>query len=92
MAVNQDKAEHIYINGPLGIYKVDINASALPQAPHVAYSGATYGIGINPQNDEMYIGDAADFSAKGTINVYLPNGELKETLNAGHLPSRFYFR
>ena len=89
IAVNNLNADHLYLNGPQGIYKVEIGASNLPNDPFLPYSQAFYGIGIHPESNDIYIGDSA---GSGSVNVFNQSGTQTGSYMAGAFPGRFYFR
>ena len=92
LIVNADNPRSIYINGSLGLYKMDMENFDLPTLPFIQYVGGIYGIGIDPDSGRIYIGDSEGFTAEGSMSIYDPNGTLIETMNVGFLPSQFYFR
>ena len=50
-----------------------------------------YGLGIDPDNSEVYVADAEDFTQKGYLLRFTPNGETIDSIKVGYVPSAFYF-
>ena len=72
------------------IFMMEINATSLPSSPVV--SGQNYyGLGIDPDDGNIYIGDAAGFSIDGNVLIYSNAGEFIEEFEAGRGPSDFKF-
>lgn len=79
-----------YLSG--NVYKMSVNASSLPTQSFVATSSFSfYGLGVNPLNDEVFIGDAVDFSQNGTVSVFNANGTGKGIFSVGVSPNGFMF-
>ncbi len=49
-----------------------------------------YGIGVNPANGDIYVGEA-NFSAVGRVQVYNSNGGAVANFEAGIAPNGFVF-
>ncbi|CAG0982507.1 MAG: YncE family protein [Bacteroidetes bacterium] len=76
-----------------GVYKMSILENTIPSQPFISSSGSNfYGLGINPENSEIYVSDAIDYVQKGQIYRYTSSGSLINTFKAGIIPSDFYFR
>lgn len=54
-------------------------------------SGFYYGLGVNPDNGELFISDAKDFVQKGRVRQFDRNGKFVTDYEAGYIPSRIYF-
>jgi DNA-binding beta-propeller fold protein YncE len=92
LTVNASDRSKIYMNGPLGIYQIDMDDVALPAAPFINSSSSAYAIGIDPDSGHFYIGDAAAFSGNGAVSIYSPANVLLHTFKAGIGPNSFHFR
>ena len=61
---------------------------------HIITDGTTintaYGIGVNPETQDVYISDT-DYSNRGIVYVFGPDGKKKNTLNVGINACRFVF-
>jgi DNA-binding beta-propeller fold protein YncE len=74
------------------LYKMSIYDTTLPQQPLVDRDGRNFrALGIDPQTGEIYIADAKDFMAEGTVYRYKPNGTLVHSFNVGIIPGNFCF-
>ena len=76
-----------------GIFKMHVNSNTLPAAPFIAAKTLQYfwALGIDPQTDDIYVGDPKGFIQKGSVGVYSPSGDLKRTFEVGIGPNRVYF-
>jgi DNA-binding beta-propeller fold protein YncE len=74
-------------------YRMSINDNALPASPFIPANGRNfYGIGINPNNGNIYLADAIDYVQRGKIYIYRPDGNLTTSFLAGIIPGDFYFK
>lgn len=80
-------------SGYNGVYKMKVTDTKLPSAPLIPAQKFQYywGLGIDPLNDDIYVGDPKGFIQKGTVNVYNSKGEQKRTFDVGVGPGYFYF-
>jgi YVTN family beta-propeller protein len=76
-----------------GIYRMGIHAAALPAQPFIAAQRYQYfwGLGINPANSNIYVGDPRGFTQKGLVTIYRPDGTLLHTFAVGRGPGMFCF-
>ena len=51
-----------------------------------------YGLGIDPVNGNIYVGDALDYQQSGTITRFTESGTPIDTFKAGIIPGRFCFK
>lgn len=71
------------------VYRVAENAS---EAGIAWLSGvAAYGLEIDPQNGEVWIGNAKDFTGKSEVTVYSQQGDKLKTLQTGVATNGFLF-
>ena len=90
MAMNAEKDLLFILQNDL--FKVPINASSFPNAPFISGEDRTfYGLGINPVNDEIFLGDAIDFQQKGKVYRYSSDGTLLDEFESGVIPNGFIF-
>jgi DNA-binding beta-propeller fold protein YncE len=74
------------------VYKMNIADADVPAQPFIPANGKSlYGLGVNPENGDVYVGDAADFTQKGSVIRYKSDGTLINTIPAGFLPRGFVF-
>ncbi|MBY5956689.1 hypothetical protein KUV50_00985 [Membranicola marinus] len=52
---------------------------------------ALYGLGVSPDDGDIYVGDAKDFNSAGVVAIYTSTGEAKGALQVGIGPNNFYF-
>ncbi|MFW6389397.1 MAG: YncE family protein, partial [Marinilabiliaceae bacterium] len=93
IAISPDK-QSIYFGGAQGIqgiWKMDINATDLPGETFADVS--PYGMGVDPENGDVYFGIAPSFEEPGHVEVYSANGEKISTYdeNIGIGPNNFIF-
>lgn len=80
-----------FING--GIYRMQISDNFLPSKPFIEQSGRNfYSLGVNPNNGNIYVGDAIDYVQRGKIYIFNPEGVMTNTFLAGIIPGDFYFK
>lgn len=81
-------SDKIYFLGGNGAYAMDITATALPSTP--IKTGFFYGLGVDPKDGSVYLGDPLNFSQRGTVyRIKTDNSE--SSFKAGIAPSGFYF-
>ncbi|RYZ51309.1 MAG: hypothetical protein EOP49_12030 [Sphingobacteriales bacterium] len=76
-----------------GIFRMPIHDLQLPSIPFIAAGQFQYfwGLGINPWNGDIYVGDPKGFIQKGSVHIYSPEGILIKELKTGVGPGHFYF-
>lgn len=50
-----------------------------------------YGIAVNPENKEIFIADATDYTTPGYIFCFTSDGQFKWKVRAGNIPGHFAF-
>ena len=50
-----------------------------------------YGLGVNPDNGNIWVADAVDYQQKGVFFHYTPDGTLIEQVTAGVIPNGVIF-
>lgn len=92
MVMNGRGDEIFYISGS-GVYRMDIDAEAAPATAWVADESASfYGLGYDPVEDVIYIGDDNAFQGSGTVYRYSLEGSLLDSFEAGIGPNGFAFK
>jgi DNA-binding beta-propeller fold protein YncE len=90
LTTNGDADEVYYLNG--GVYKMTINDDALPEDPIVDQSGKFfYALGVDPQNSNIFLSDALDYSKNGFVYRYDVQGILIDSVEVGIIPGAFGF-
>jgi YVTN family beta-propeller protein len=91
--ITPDKKNLIYSIGN-DIFKMSINETTAPTAPLFTASDVTafYGMGVDPINGTIYIGDAKDYASAGRVFLFNADGTFKKELEAGIDPNSFVFR
>ncbi len=75
------------------VYSMPADSRQLPTEPFAAGEGGWfYGLGIDPDNGDVYISDALDYKQPGTVYRYDTAGSLKATFKAGVIPGDFCFK
>ncbi len=74
------------------LYAINIEADSLPECPVVsAEGGLFYGLGIDPNNGDIYVADAIDYVQRGVILRYNKSGESLDEWRGGVIPAAFGF-
>lgn len=81
------------------VYRMDVTAPHVPVRPFIeAERGSDgrkhflYGIGVNPNNGEIYVADAVDYRQSGVVYRYSPEGALIDKFRVGITPNGFAFK
>ena len=81
------------------VYRMAVTDAHLPVRPFIEAPRQTnghrhflYGIGVNPNNGDIYVADAVDYSQSGTVLRYASNGTLLDEFRVGITPSGFAFK
>lgn len=84
-----------FLSAPFGaegqVFAVSTSASTAPNDALLTQANL-YGLGVNPDNDEIYTANNNAFQGNGTIQRYTSTGELLDTFAAGRVPNGFAFR
>jgi len=87
MSLSADKASLYYLR-PDGVYKIDVDAPAIPAFPII--EGSYYGIGINPSDGYIYLFESG-FSGNGTMKVHDEEGNKVAEGTVGIAPNGAVF-
>jgi len=88
LEISNDGSSLFYLNGGK-VYQQNIADNTVSGT--VIYEGFFYGMGINPDNDNIYLTDAKDFVSNGDVVIITQNGDLVETIEAGIIPGELHF-
>ena len=79
--------------GQTNVFAVDLNATTLSATTLITNGFAFYGIGVNPENGEIFVGDSnGAFDDVGTGFRYDSEGNLLGQFGTGIGPNGFVFR
>ena len=82
-----------YYTSGSGIYKFALSGTALPETQLFSTLEqdvyGVYSFAIN--NNNVYVGDAGNYSNNGKVYVYSMTGTLNKTFSVGVVPAGFYF-
>lgn len=90
LCLNKTKDTLYFLNDD--IFRMAVSETTLPASPFVAKGTKNfYGLGVNPNDCNIYAADALDFSQRSNIYIYSPSGEQKTFFKAGVNANGFYF-
>jgi len=76
-----------------GLHKIATNPLSMSQTPIHSLEGlSTYGLGIDPENSDVYIADAGDFTNRGKVLVLDAAGKESHSFETGVSCNSFYFK
>lgn len=88
--INGSKNKLYFLNN--GVFSMNISDVNLPGSAFISQGTASfYGLGVNPSNGDIYVGDAIDFVQRGVVYRYSADGTLIEQFLAGINPNGFAF-
>jgi len=76
-----------------GIFTMALTATTAPSAPlFTTAEQGVYGVySFAVENDQIYVGDAGDYTNDGKVFIYSKAGALQNTFTVGIVPAGFYF-
>ncbi|MEM7658312.1 MAG: DUF5074 domain-containing protein [Bacteroidota bacterium] len=90
LAMNPTRDSLYYLNQDL--FVLPISATELPGAPLIPSEGSLfYGLGVDPQNGDIYLADAIDFVQRGWVLRYDSQGSLLSEFRVGLIPGDVVF-
>lgn len=76
-----------------GVYRMSIDAQSLPSEPLIPEGNQLfYGLGIDPENNDIYISDAIDNIQKGIVLRYDSEGQRLDSIKVDIIPGSFCFK
>lgn len=91
-----DKGDTLYwIDG--GVWRMAIDARELPAKPFIkpivgVNRSLYYALGVAPDTEEIYVGDALDYQQRSIIYRYSAEGELLDSFTAGVIAGDFCWK
>ena len=90
LVINGSRDELFYFN--YNVYQMSIDDGVLPADPVIDQDGKFfYALGVDPQNSDIYLSDALDYTKKGLLYRYNETGSLLDSLEVGIIPGAFGF-
>ena len=76
-----------------GVFLMPVNADDLPSQPLIPANGRLfYGLGVDPENGNLFVSDAVDYVQNGWVYQYKQSdGKLIKSFPAGRIPGSFCF-
>lgn len=75
------------------VWEMDVTASRLPSQPLIESRGTKYyGLTVDPQRGDIYVGDAIDYQQPGIVYRYSSSGELIDQFYAGVTPGAYCWK
>lgn len=76
-----------------GVQRMSVTASEAPDTPFIASdSYGLYNMTINPDNGDIYVADAIDYTQPGTVTRYDASGTEVASFNVGVIPAGFCWK
>lgn len=88
--VMNNAGDQLYFNYSNAVYKMSVDATALPSAPFI--DKTFYGLSVDPSTDNFIGTEASSFSSAGTVYRYADTGELIDKYTAGIAPNGCAFK
>lgn len=95
------RAASLYINSTSdtiyflnsGVYKMPVESRHLPDSVFIPSENKLfYNLSVHPENNEVYVADAIDYTQNAMIYRYSENAEKIDSFRVGINPSDFLFR
>ena len=91
LQIDRNRETLYFIQG--GIRRMDIDAVTLPEDDFIgSLNYSFYKLAINPENDEIFVTDAADYVQKGNLLRYSRGGMLISSMQADIIPGGMCFK
>lgn len=91
LCINKAADTLCYLYG--SVYKMPIESESLPSNPLIEQNGRLfYGLSVNPDNSEIYVSDALDYTQRGTVFRYSASGQAIDSFKVGINPGYFCFK
>jgi YVTN family beta-propeller protein len=91
LAINGTKDTLVYLSN--GVWKQPILQESINNSPFINLgTHLFYTVGVDPQNSDLYIGDAIDYQQQGVIYRYSTFGAKLDSFKTGIIPGSFCFK
>ncbi len=95
LKINDEGDTLYWIDG--GVWRMAIDATELPAEPFIAPTFGTshslyYALGVAPDTEDIYVGDALDYQQRSIIRRYSHEGELLDSFTAGVIAGDFCWK
>lgn len=90
LCINDARDTLYFLNN--GVYSMSVSDNELPNEAIIdAGNKNYYALGIDPEQNEIYVSDALDYNQNGIIFRYGPTGKLISSFETGIIPGCFGF-
>ncbi|NQU35181.1 MAG: hypothetical protein HQ521_18300 [Bacteroidetes bacterium] len=90
LCINGSKDSLYYLNN--GIYGLSVYDDKLPQNPVISSDNNTYyTLGVDPNNNEIYVSDALNYDHDGLVYRYTATGTFISSFEVGIIPGSIVF-
>ena len=95
LKINEQGDTLYWIDG--GVWRMSIDATELPAEPFIKPLSGTqrclyYALGVAPDTEEVYVGDAIDYQQRSVIYRFSREGELLDSFTAGVIAGDFCWK
>ncbi|MCF0172516.1 MAG: YncE family protein [Bacteroidales bacterium] len=92
LCVSPDGTTLFWIDGD--VWKMSCRATDLPAEPFIKRGETSlfYGLTISPYDDFIYISDAIDYTQRGIVMKYTPDGHFSSSFRVGINPGNFCWK
>ncbi|WP_199898586.1 YncE family protein [Prolixibacter bellariivorans] len=91
LSINATRDTLYFINND--VWQMPVTASQLPATPVLKNPGTIYyGLGVDPENSDIYVSDAIDYLQQGLVYRLTAKGIPVDTMKTGIIPGSFCFR
>lgn len=93
LAISADKNSLIYSSGK-NVYRMSITSTDAPMEPLFEANEVvtSYALGVDPDNGDIWMGDALNYTSAGKVYIYSASGDFKRSFDAGISPTQFVFK
>lgn len=83
--------DQLFFTKGQAVFEMGITDLILPSTPYVNLNFNPYGLDIDPDNGEIFVCDAGDFTDLGSVHRYNANGVFLSEYTVGVAPNAVYF-